>query len=101
MAHGLTLRIGNKKPARRNTKSIKASHPVQRYGYARLEGQLVKDPTEYKTVLQILNLWKLGKSLTAIAKYLNDQKVSPRRGKRWHHETVHQIIKHETNHKEK
>ncbi|MGE0764242.1 MAG: recombinase family protein [Bdellovibrionales bacterium] len=82
------------------TKASRASHSIQRYGYTRLEGQIVKDPTEYKTVIQILKLWRSGKSLTAIAKHLNGNNVSPRRGKRWHHETVQQIIKHETKHKE-
>lgn len=98
---GLTLRVGNQKPPKKGKRATKASTPVQRYGYARLEGQLVKDPREYKNVLQILKLWQQGKSLTAIAKQLNVQKVRPRRGLRWHHETVNQVIKHETQKKEK
>lgn len=98
---GLTLRVGNRKPTTKVKRATQASPPVQRYGYARLEGQLVKDPQEYKNVLQILKLWQSGKSLTAIANHLNDRKIPPRRGKRWHHETVHQIIKHENQNKEK
>ncbi len=94
------MRVGSRKPKGKAKRATKASSPVQRYGYARLEGQLVKDPQEYKNVIQILKLWHSGKSLTAIAKHLNDRKVSPRRGQRWHHETVHQIIKHETQNKE-
>lgn len=100
-ASGLTLRVGNRKPTTKAKRAIQASSPVQRYGYARLEGQLVKDPKEYRNVLQILKLWQSGKSLTAIANHLNDRKAPPRRGLRWHHETVHQIVKHETQNKEK
>jgi len=46
-------------------------------------------------------MWQKGNSLTAIAKQLNEQKVRPRRGLRWHHFTVNQVIKHETQKKEK
>lgn len=98
---GSTLRVGTRKPTRKDKRAIRASLSVQRYGYTRLEGQLVKDPREYRNILQIMKMWQSGKSLTAIAKHLNEQKVRPRRGQRWHHKTVHQIIKHETHDKEK
>lgn len=95
------MRVGSRKPTRKDKCSTRASSSVQRYGYTRLEGQLIKDPREYKIVLQILKMWQSGKSLTAIAKHLNEQKMRPRRGLRWHHHTVNQIVKHETQNKEK
>lgn len=67
--------------------------PVLPYGYAWLEGKLVKEPREYKIVLKVIGLWQAGKSLTAIARTLNDQRVPTRNGKKWFHCTVGAIIK--------
>jgi hypothetical protein len=63
------------------------------YGYAYLEGKLVKDPKEYKTLLQIQKLWKSGKSCSDIAAVLNNQKTPTRRGKRWGKSVIGRIIK--------
>ena len=73
--------------------------PVLPYGYAWLEGKLVVDPREFKTVLKIMDLWHSGKSLTDIAKYLNDHNIPTRMGGRWFHCTVGAIIKRETKNK--
>lgn len=63
------------------------------FGYAYLEGQLVKDPREYKTLLQIQKLWKSGKSCSDIAAVLNNQKTPTRRGKRWGKSVIARILK--------
>ena len=63
------------------------------YGYAYLEGRPVKEPKEYKVVLQIQNLWQSGKGCSAIASTLNDQKILTRAGKRWAKGIVSRIIK--------
>ena len=36
------------------------------YGFAYFEGRVVKLPKEYRTLLQIINLWKSGRSLNSI-----------------------------------
>jgi hypothetical protein len=63
------------------------------YGYAYLEGRPVKDPKEYKVVIQIQNLWQSGKGCSAIARALNDQKILTLGGKRWAKGIVSRIIK--------
>jgi len=70
--------------------------PVLPYGYAWLEGKLIVDPREYKVVLKIMSLWHSGKSLTAIAYHLNDQKIPTRMGGKWFHCTIGAIIKRQT-----
>jgi hypothetical protein len=63
------------------------------YGYAYLEGRPVKEPKEYKVVLQIQSLWQSGKGCSAIANTLNDQKIITRGGKRWAKGIISRIIK--------
>jgi hypothetical protein len=63
------------------------------YGFAYLEGKLVKDPKEYKIVLQIQKLWDSGKGSSAIATILNDHKALPRRGKCWRKGVIERILK--------
>jgi hypothetical protein len=63
------------------------------YGYAYLEGKLVKDPKEYKTVLKIQKIWRSGKSCSAIAKELNNQKIPTRMGGRWGKAVIARILK--------
>jgi len=63
------------------------------YGYAYLEGKLVKDPKEYRTVLKIQKLWRSGKSCSAIATILNKQKTPTRMGGRWGKSVIARILK--------
>ena len=55
--------------------------------------KVMVDPRETKVVHQMVKLWQSGKSCRAIAKLLNDQKVSTRLGKRWSHSVVKTIIR--------
>ena len=75
----------------------KGSRPMKAgavpYGYAYLEGRPVKEPKEYKVVLQIQNLWQSGKGCSAIANTLNDPKILTRGGKRWAKGIISRIIK--------
>ena len=52
-----------------NNKESKCSRPMKAddvpYGYAYLEGRPVKEPKEYKVVLQIQNHWQTGKGGSA------------------------------------
>ena len=63
------------------------------YGYAWLSGEIVMNPLEYKTVLLIMELFKMGKRPHQIAGYLNEQGIKPRRGKKWFARTVTDIIR--------
>ena len=65
------------------------------YGYAWLSGEIVMNPVEYKNVLLILELSKIGKRPHQIAKYLNEKATTPRRGKKWFARTVTDIIHRE------
>ena len=70
------------------------------FGYTYLEGKLVIDPHEYKTVLEIYRLWKSGTPLRAIARKLNERKVPTRLGKTWQHFVIKSIIdRHQTKQK--
>ena len=65
-SRGLTLRNyhNHRKPKAKDPKVMRPG--TIPFGFAYLEGRLVKDPKEYKTVLQIQKLWKSGKSCSAI-----------------------------------
>jgi len=89
---GLTLRLASKAKTAKGKAPMRMRSPVIPYGYAWLEGKMVKEPREYKIVLKVERLWQSGKSLTAIAHALNDQRVPTRNGKRWFHCTVGAII---------
>jgi len=96
---GLVLRKRSKRPIKDDKLSTKLRSPVLPYGYAWLEGKLVMDPREYKVVIKIMDLWRSGRGLTAIAVYLNDQKILTRMDKKWFHGTVGAIVKRESNKK--
>ena len=70
------------------------------YGYAYLEGALVKNPIEFSVVLKITRLWQSGKSARAIAQILNDQKIKTRQGKTWRHTVIQSILKNKISKKE-
>jgi hypothetical protein len=92
-AGGLPMRSA----AEGDNSDSKSSRPMKAgavpYGYAYLEGRPVKEPKEYKVVLQIQNLWQSGKGCSAIARALNDQKILTRGGKRWAKGIISRIIK--------
>jgi hypothetical protein len=90
---GLTLRKANPVQPKRRKLASKMRSGVIPYGFAYLEGKLVMDPREYKVVLQMVKLWQSGKSFTAIAKQMNNQKIQTRLGKRWAVSVVGSIIR--------
>jgi len=92
-ARGLTLRSISERQAAKTLAQATMRPPIIPYGYAWLEGRLVLDPREYKVVLEAVRLWRKGQSLTAIARHLNDKKVSTRMGKRWTHAVIGAIVK--------
>lgn len=83
-SHGMDLRR-----AVRGQKKVPAVAPAMQsgitpYGYCYLDGRLVVDTREHNVVLQIVGMWKLGKSFTAIA--------ATRQAGRWYHATVQAIV---------
>lgn len=63
------------------------------FGYAWLQGELVKDPKEYEIVLRIMKLWNSGHGIPAITKELNESGVSTRSGVKWQRCVVADIVK--------
>jgi len=63
------------------------------YGFAYFEGRVVKHPKEYPTLLQIINLWKSGRSLNSIATKLNEKRVPSPMRKTWSFNSIDNIIK--------
>lgn len=93
-SRGLPLRSITNRQAAKTSAPATMRPPIIPYGYAWLEGRLIVEPREYKVVLEVVRLWQKGKSLTAIAGYLNDKEVPTRMGKGWSHSVVGSIIKH-------
>lgn len=63
------------------------------YGFAYLEGRVVKHPKEYPTLLQIIGLWKSGQPLNSIATKLNGKRVPSPMGKTWSWNSIDNIVK--------
>ncbi len=53
---------------------------------------MVPVPEELEIVRQILDLWRTGLSLRAIAGKLNEDGVPTKQGARWHHTTVGKVV---------
>jgi hypothetical protein len=90
-AGGIQLRTF-KKTERRQPKASMPSGTIP-YGYTYLEGELVKNPGEFKVILLISRLWTSGQSFNAIATTLNSQNIPTRMSKRWTRATVARILK--------
>lgn len=75
-------RRGNPKP-RRNPP----------YGYGWLSGELVKDPKEYPIVQLIESLWKQGRSVGEIVRYLNGRGYRSRLGRDWGYGVIKRIFR--------
>lgn len=63
------------------------------YGFIYFEGRVVRHPKEYPVLLQIIGLWKKGRSLNSIATELNGRRVSSPMGKLWSFNSIDNIIK--------
>lgn len=62
------------------------------YGWTAVDGELVPDPAE-QSVLEYMHLLRdRGTSLDAIATLLNNNAMKPKRGDRWHAQTVSRAL---------
>lgn len=62
------------------------------FGYCYFQGKLVKNPTEYDTLLKIHRQWKTGMDANELTRYLNAKKLKPRKAKAWHNKAVKKIL---------
>lgn len=63
------------------------------FGFCILEGELVRDPKEYPTLLLIFSLWTKGTSVTSIVNLLEEKGLRSRTGKEWSYRVVQSITK--------
>jgi DNA-binding CsgD family transcriptional regulator len=63
------------------------------FGYTYYMGQLVEEPREQQILVLIKRLASEGKSATEIANHLNTQDMKPRRAKKWHRNSVANILR--------
>ena len=64
------------------------------YGYDKVDGNLVENPSEMKMIRKVQRLYKLGYSYCEIAKYLNDKGYKTKRGgKRFYYSTIEYLLK--------
>jgi site-specific DNA recombinase len=64
------------------------------YGYDKVDGNLVENPSEMKMIRKVQRLHKLGYSYCEIAKYLNDKGYKTKRGgKRFYYSTIEYLLK--------
>jgi DNA invertase Pin-like site-specific DNA recombinase len=62
------------------------------FGWRAEDGQLVEDPAEQAVRTRILELRTDGQSVRAIAGTLTDEGLRPKRGGKWHPETIRRIL---------
>lgn len=62
------------------------------FGFVYLEGRLVEDPREVNAIQKIVALWNTGRGPKAIAAELNRLKILTRKGRKWDHSVVSEII---------
>jgi len=63
------------------------------YGYQAVRGELVVDEAEQTTVTRVAELHRAGASLRAIGATLEAEGRPPKRGQRWHPQTVAGIVR--------
>lgn len=89
---GVELRPADPTPkevARWRIRKTKAPPP---FGYCYFQGEMVKNPIEYGTLMIIYRQWKAGMNANALTRYLNAKKLKPRKAKDWHNKAVKKIV---------
>lgn len=61
------------------------------YGFCFLQGELVRDPKEYPTLLLIHSLWTRGSDIVSILSALGDRGLKSRTGKEWSYGVIKSI----------
>lgn len=63
------------------------------FGFSLLEGEVVRDPKEYPTLLLIHKLWTTGSAIMSILQALSDKKLKSRTGRDWSYGVIKSIGK--------
>lgn len=63
------------------------------YGFCYFQGEVIKSPAEYPTLLLIESLWKQGTDITSIMKKLEVKKLRSRTGKPWSYNVIKSVIR--------
>jgi DNA invertase Pin-like site-specific DNA recombinase len=88
----LRLRAGRRLKAERGGYAGFGSPPL---GYRAEDGELVVDDEERRVVARIVELQAKGASLRSIASTLTKEGLRPKRGGRWHPETIAKVLRRE------
>ena len=62
------------------------------YGYRIADGSRLPDPAEHAALVRIAELRASGATLREIARELDSNGHKPKRGERWHPESVRRIV---------
>ncbi|MGZ3772710.1 MAG: helix-turn-helix domain-containing protein [Pseudobdellovibrionaceae bacterium] len=87
------LRVHCVIPYERWRKGHKRTGARPPYGFCFLQGEVVRDPKEYPTLLLIHNLWTRGSEIMSIVASLSDKKIKSRTGKEWSYGVIKAIGK--------
>lgn len=68
------------------------SHPPLGFAANGSRERMIPVPQELKVVRRILDSWRRGQSYSAIARQLDSERVSTKRGGRWASETVRKVV---------
>ena len=91
--HWITLRT-NKKVNGSSIKEQDRSFTGQiPYGFCLIDGELIPDPREQKTIKKILELWESGMAYIAIKRWLNNKKIPSKLRRKWNDKTVAAIVR--------
>lgn len=69
-----------------------AGYGSPRFGQRSVGGELVADLTEQRAIARMVELRAAGHSLRQIARQLDEEELAPKRGARWHTETVRRVL---------
>lgn len=62
------------------------------FGFCYFQGEVIKDPKEYPTLLLIQNLWKQGASISSIVRHLDGKGIQSRMVKPWSYNVIKAVI---------
>jgi hypothetical protein len=87
------LSRGEKGKTHAGNGAIRAHVGASPFGFETLGGQLIEHPRELRAVQRIIDLWNSGRVQKEIVVELNRLKILTRKGKKWDHSVVGDIIR--------
>jgi len=89
---GVNLRENRSTSLLKEWKTTGKQAALPPYGFGYLQGKVVPNPKEFKTLLLIRKLWQKGVNANAIATKLNSQRIPSRMAKEWSWNAVKNIL---------